>query len=464
MLKSKCQIRIILLFILISALNLLIPSIWTQTNTFLLAAEFDRNYILSDFELFNYKAMTLEEIQEFLERQTGTLANYSTIDYDGKTRSAAEIIYNASQKYYINPQYLIVLLQREQSLIENPNPTDYNYRWATGFARCDDCNPEDPRIAIFGGFAKQVDRAAWRNRYYVEHPEEFSLQLNKTYYIDGQQVTPHNQATLNLYLYTPHIHGNYNFWKLWQRYFVKPYPDGSLLQEEGKPGVWLIQNGKKRPFLTKTALTSRFDEKKIITVQKNDLDKYDIGKPILFPQYSLVESPSGTVYLIVDDYRRGFTSSKVFRKIGFNREEVIKVGWEDLDYYTESTPISENSIYPTGVLLQDSSTGGVYYIKDGIKHPIWAKEILRANFRRKKVIPTSPEELENFPTGDPVKFKDGELITSPGHNRVYIISDGYKRPIVSKEVFETLGYKWENIIYTTDKAVELHPTGPEVTL
>lgn len=58
------------------------------------------------------------------------------------------------------------------------------------------------------------------------------------------------------------------------------------------------------------------------------------------------------IYLIVDDERRLVTSDEVFKKIGWNPEEVIDVTDVDLDNYFEGLPITENSIYPQGALLK----------------------------------------------------------------------------------------------------------------
>ena len=49
----------------------------------------------------------------------------------GTGQSAAHIIYRAAQDYKINPQVLIVLLQKETSLITDPIPNDGDYRKAT---------------------------------------------------------------------------------------------------------------------------------------------------------------------------------------------------------------------------------------------------------------------------------------------------------------------------------------------
>ena len=129
-------------------------------------------------------------------------------------------------------------------------------------------------IQKFKGFGRQVDRAAWRNRYYIEHPNEFKWQVGETYTIDDTDVTMYNQATVNLYTYTPHIHGNYNFWKLWNTWFLVRYPDGSLLKLKDEPGIWLIKNGQRRAFLSKGAFLSRYDPNKVLIVGRNDLAQY----------------------------------------------------------------------------------------------------------------------------------------------------------------------------------------------
>jgi len=45
--------------------------------------------------------------------------------------------------------------------------------------------------------------------------------------------------------------------------------------------------------------------------------------------------------------------------------------------YKYGADITVETIYPTGALLQDNQTGGVYYIKDTIKQPIYSREIMK---------------------------------------------------------------------------------------
>jgi len=63
----------------------------------------------------------------------------------------------------------LVLMQKEQSIVEDPNPSPKQFDWAMGYGICDDCNMSDPLLLIYKGFANQIDKAAARNRWYIEN-------------------------------------------------------------------------------------------------------------------------------------------------------------------------------------------------------------------------------------------------------------------------------------------------------
>jgi len=134
----------------------------------------------------------------------------------------------------------------------------------------------------------------------------------------------------------------------------------------------------------------------------------------------------------------------------------------DLTGYSYGVEISVETVYPTGALIQNNKTGGVYYVKDGIKHPIYSKELMQANFKKKVLTAVAPEELDNYSTGEPVKFKDGELIKAKNDSKVYVIADGYRRWIKSEKAFANFTYKWDNIIETSENAVNIHPLGEDI--
>jgi len=467
---------------------LVVAVVIAATPKFMQAAEFDPNFIISDAEILDSGAMGLADIQQFLESHGSYLAKYRGEDYYGTVRSAAEIIYNAATNGYdcsgvavdnpqdlaeakakcvktsINPRFLLVLLQKEQSLIDDPSPKASQLDWAMGYG-CPDGAACSER---WRGFGKQVNAAALQFYDYMVNPRYYHYQAGQSYTIlntnhDPTIVTPANRATAALYNYTPHVYnGNYNFWKLWQKYFTQIYPDGSLLQPEGEEVVYLIQSGHRRPFVSRGALVSRFDPRKIITVKPADLENYPLGAPIKFQQYSLVQAPSGAIYLLVDDKRRGFVSKQAFSKMGFNRQEVVLASWEDLAPYKESTPITVTSTYPTGALLQDKKTGGVYWVEEGRKHPLLDRALLTTKFANRRIIPADATELAAYQTEAPIKLDDGNLIKIEGSPGVYILDHGTKRLIPNERVFEGLGYKWSNIITVNPQHFELYLLGQPV--
>ncbi len=425
-----------------------------------LAASFNPEYILADHELTEVK-MTLEEIQKFLKSQGGALANYETIDVDGRVRPASEVIFNASQRYQVNPQILITLIQKEQSLVTKKAEKPSQYDWAAGFAAYDGRKP----VEKFRGFARQIDRAAWRLRYFLEHPWEFVFRVGQVYKISGTIVIPQNLATAALYNYTPFIRGNKLFWQIWQKWFAKsfgPFEEGTLLKAIGDKGVWLIQNGERRPFLSKNVFLARFNFSKVKEVPLKELEKYPTGKTVEFPNYSLLQAPNNGIYLLVDGLKRPIISEKIFKEIGFNFEEVIKVDWQDLSSY--STGPAVTTPYPTGALLQNILTGDLYWVKDKIKQPILITEIREINFPHYRVIRVEPKKIENFVLGEPIKFRDGTLIKSKQRSTVYLVSAGKKLPIADPETFVVLGYHWSEIVSVPDEHLSLYEIGETIEM
>jgi len=438
-------------------------------------ATFDQNSILTDNELVNYNSMSVSRIQNFLNSK-GALGTVNITDPWGTEKTSAQIIYDAAQYWQISPQYLLVRMQIEQSLVTDPTISQRQLDWATGYGVCDSCSTSDPNVIQFKGYFNQVNWAAraLQGDYYLGGLRTRGTTISGwapgiTKIISDTfgtfAVTPVNNATAAMYTYTPHVYNaNYNLWYYMNKWFQKNYPDGTLLQVSGEAGVWLIQNGKKRPFHSKTALVSRFDVSKIIQVSKSDIDAYDFGPPIRFQNYSLLKSiESGRVYLLDGDYKRYIESPEVFRAIGFNPEEIIEVPNSEFNGYSDGENINNNSIHPTGVLLQSLENGGISYVENGVRHSIYSPQILQSQFSRRVPVIVEQSTIDSYSRGADIKFKDGELITSTGFRSVFVISNGQRRPIDSADTFNNLGYRWDQIIHTTDKSVSLHPLGAFIT-
>lgn len=419
---------------------------------------FNPHFIITDDEMTDATSLSLSGVEQFLADQGSGLAKRSFIDWQGFIKPASEIIWQAAIESQISPELILTTLQKEQSLINDPNPSLRQLDRAMGY-RCPDNGSCSPKTLSFG---KQVDGAAWQFRQYFDAPQDWFFKVGLIYDIDGFPITPANQATANLYNYTPHHSGNKRFWQIWQDYWGKDYPNGSLLKTADNPGVWLLQFGTRRLITSWGILLSRFDPNKILTVSRSDLEKYEIGPSIKFHNFSLLGLPDGKVYLLVADELRYITSPELFRTIGFNPEEIEGVELIDLVGYSYGVDITIESAYPTGALLQNDETGGVYFVENGIKKPIYSKEIMIANFKDRVLTQVSPQILDQYQNGLPVKFKDGELIKSETDSRVYVISEGWRRWVASEEGFANFGYKWDNIIVTNQQAVNIHPLGEDI--
>jgi len=172
---------------------------------------------------------------------------------------------------------------------------------------------------------------------------------------------------------------------------------------------------------------------------------------------------SDRVYLIDGDYKRYIESPEVFRAIGFNPEEVIHASDAEINEYLDGVNINSSSIHPTGVLLQSQETGGISYVENGVRHSIYSPQILQSQFSRRVPVVVEQTTIDEYPRGADIKFKDGEIITSPNYRSVFVISNSQRRPIDSADTLNSLGYQCDQIIHTTDKTVSLHPLGEFIT-
>jgi uncharacterized protein with LGFP repeats len=228
-------------------------------------SRFDPGNIISDEVFFDGRSMSAAEVQAFLETKAPTCkpgadgtpciktyrqntpampATAFCAAYPGAgNERAADIIAAVGRACSVNPRVLMVLLQKEQSLITNTGSSLYRDRYvkATGFG-CPDtaaCNP------AFGGFFYQVYNAARAFQNYRINAKNYryragivnQIQFNPDAGCGSAGVYLANQATTGLYVYTPYqpnaaalragyrsgdgcsAYGNRNFWLYYTDWF-----------------------------------------------------------------------------------------------------------------------------------------------------------------------------------------------------------------------------------------------------
>jgi len=249
------------------------------------AGAFNAEYLISDANFYDANSMGEADIQAFFARTACTphdgvpcLANYRQTTqnradagdnqcdaYAGEANeSAARIIAKVAKACGISPKVLIVLIQKEQSLVTNPSSRGYQY--ATG-ANCPDtpqgCDP------AYSGFFIQIYSAAWQFRQYAKYPTSWNYKIGNSYVqynpdksCGGTTLNIRNQATANLYIYTPYqpnaaalanlygsgdgcsAYGNRNFWRTYYDWFGSPTdssPIGAVENMQATPGgigIW----------------------------------------------------------------------------------------------------------------------------------------------------------------------------------------------------------------------------------
>jgi hypothetical protein len=190
-------------------------------------------------------------LKEYNENTTTKVNNIGKFTSDGKPvvvsggKSAARIIWDAAQTYGINPQVLIVMLEKETSIVTDPWSAEWQYDRAMGYA-CPDSGPGNTANCdtSYYGFYNQVVSAAWQLKRYTTHPDEFNFKAGVNRYIQyspnvscgGKNVYLENKGTAALYNYTPYqpnagalsnlygtancgAYGNRNFWRMFNEWF-----------------------------------------------------------------------------------------------------------------------------------------------------------------------------------------------------------------------------------------------------
>ena len=348
-------------------------------------ANFDPGYIISDYQMGNYNSMTESEIQAFLiakgncrDTRTYLASQYSSFSYhirDGhfvclaeetfgegvdygesapNGESAAHIIWQAAQDYQINPQVLIVLLQKEQGLITDSWPNSRQFKVATGYG----CPDTAPCNSEYYGFKNQIRKAAalfrtvldggWTNyplgNNYVQYSPNASC--------GGSVVNIRNLATSALYRYTPYqpnagalaagygttgycgAYGNRNFYLYFEDWF------GGITSEQTGVG---IEDGE---YTIKSKLVEQYN----ITEQSDKLINSSLA-------YSWIIEKQSDGYYTIKNKEKLYLSVLENNELGLQSVESITSNqrWRISDNH-DGTVTIKPYIYPDQALDVDGAS------------------------------------------------------------------------------------------------------------
>lgn len=475
------------ILVVIIGLTLVLP-----TND-ILAAEsvdsaFNPNMIISDEAFSDVGTFgSPEGIQKFLELKKSPLANTSssflaklkepdTLTKVGledpqpnltRLRTAAELIYDAGAKWGLNPQVILVMLQKEQSLINGTFTEDRLQRAldrAVGFGCPDYEGCGDIFLGfyrqLFGSFDSEGNRwlgaaASLMKSFHTEvsgvrvgrgpgvdasgrtfgRPIVKTSRKGDTITLDNttggysgvdqhQTVKLENYATAALYRYTPHVfNGNYNFWKFYTSWFK--YPNGTVIKRSKDSSLYVIYNGTKRPFSEFVAQQRKLKTDNVITVSRNEFDSYITEKPLPPLDGTLIKGDKSTAIYLVEAESIHPISSGVFAQRKYSTVNVITLPQDEVDSYSKGKPVAPSD----GTLIMGETNFTVYISDSGYKRPISGAVFVARKLSFAKIMKLTDAEIEELPTGAFLTPPEQVAIKTQNDPTIYWFRDNVKRPV-----------------------------------
>lgn len=404
-----------------------------KSTSALSGGDFNPGYIIDDTVFFSGNAMDTGQIQQFLNSKVpvcdtnhaGSGENQPPFiclkDYRQDTpsrnpeaglcngfsagnKSAAEIIYEVGVSCGVSQKALLVLLQKEQSLITDTWPWQIQYRSATGYG-CPDTAPCDSE---YYGFFNQVYAAARQFKRYVRDSTSFNFRAGITRNIlfnpnancGSSPVYLQNSATAALYNYTPYqpnsaalanlygtgdacsAYGNRNFWRIFTDWFGTTKPAGKWLRQDSTGQVWLVAEG-------------------------------------LMPDGSYARK------------RFKLSTWEHYKAYFLQYEPVVQVSDDYLSQYTDDGVLGTMAIGRSYQQIQFMDSGHRFHIATGEQCAEWGLSCFDTN-----VVKTIPgtEFLERLPGTGPLR--SGAL----NNGITYRIADGKRNPVLDSQTYFDLGY------------------------
>ncbi len=336
--------------------------------------------IIADAVFFNPATMDVGQIDSFLRgkvkacrsgytclkdwRQntpTRPADNYCRGYAGAGNESAATIIYKVAQSCGINPQVLIVMLEKEQSLVTMTYPGIGRFNAAMGQG-CPDTAGCDPNYA---GFFYQVYGAARQMKIYAEGRwftyyapgKTWNILYNPDRACGSSPVYVENTATAALYYYTPYqpnraailagygegdncsAHGNRNFYQFFTDWFGSTQ-SAPLVQGVGQTNVYLLSGGLKwrvGNLEDLAAFQSRLGG--VASVPASYVDRIPTGSDV--SRY-VHDARTGTLYILdPDGTKHRFTSPDQITRFGYSFPSYVNVDASLLDRFTPGADVAD---------------------------------------------------------------------------------------------------------------------------
>jgi len=235
------------------------------------------------------------------------------------------------------------------------------------------------------------------------------------------------------------------------------YSDGKLLKFS-ESEICLIENGALRKFdLQDTLKKLGFNIDEAIELPKSDKDLYLSGSIIKYAPDGKLFLSSGEVCYIENGKKRPFTSAPLFESLGYKWEKIEKAEQSVLDEYLSGDVMR----YKEGTLLAVGPT--VCVLENNSLCGITSAQLFETlGYKWNNIIPLSENEHELYLAGTIKRYPDNTLAIASGDATVFCLKENKRQGFCSAELFENLGFKWEDILEVSSDELALYSDGGEM--
>jgi hypothetical protein len=375
-------------------------------------------------------------LKDYYENTDNKANNYGGQPIPVGAKSAAQIIWEAGNAYNINPQVLVVTLQKEQGLLTDDWPFKNQFLYAMG-AHCPDSGPGNSANCdpAYAGFSTQMQEAAKLYKYYIDNmsqawwpyakPGNRDVRFSPNAACSSSNVFIENQATAALYTYTPYqpnqaalnnlygtgdacsSYGNRNFWRMYNDWFGPSIGEGYVFatsyNDNGDPRQWVIYQGVRRLLPDP------------VTVQAWGLDKVTLlqwtgdylGSIPEGPALTRLMRPSGSLDVYFVDSGRAYKlpSAPTLGAWGLDPAAI-----SDVSLGLSTVPLN-SGLLSYAVRDAANPTGAVYMVDGGTKRHYSDPNVLAAwEGDSPTIINLSSNYINSMPSGSDLtcaKISDG---------------------------------------------------------
>jgi len=396
-------------------------------------------------------------------------------------RTAAQLIWDASQSTGLNPQVILVTMEKEEGLIDQQFSSPGAQATAIDHAMGFNCGDAVGCWNLFPGFYYQLfgNLDSSGNRYLGAAKslmKSFTTnggrgpayngsvsKVGQTIILDNtlggydnippqQNVTLADNATAALYRYTPHVfNGNYNFWKFFQDWFK--YPNGTLVALAGGADTYVIEDGSKQLVPDFVAQARGLNIVGKITISPNEYADYPTGAVYAPADNTVIRTPDGQTYVFINGVKHP-ASAFVIGQRGLSVSSALAVGTSDAGLFTSGTVLPPKD----GTVIRGQTQPAVYLVQNGQIEMYSAYTFAQNKIKAKQIVLVPDAEITTYTQNGFVPPKDGTAFKSSDSPTIYLMQDGLATPLTA-EIIKNRGIKQKDIAVLAKDEVGSLPLG-----